>query len=261
MNKNYILVKSSNPYELDYRVNGKERVVALTKKNSDFIEAVVKLDSNYKKESEIVKPHKDFNPETYDENSKNMYCGSMKYWFDKIEKGEGVFKTNILGAIIAVDRSNSTHLQASENGRKAMRDIICSKCKDLVDLKREMEKPLTADEHLIFLMSKPMNAKGKSGKRSNLSFASKFCTSAAKFLNCKERYSKYDGVVAKALPLYSKVYLDQDYKKNYFSTSDCDKKYEIYVEYSKVINGIIDEIKNTLDKDELDHIIWYTYKG
>jgi len=40
------------------------------------------------------------------------------YWFDRIERKIGDFNTNILGAIIAVDRSNSTHLQASENGRK-----------------------------------------------------------------------------------------------------------------------------------------------
>jgi len=125
-----------------------------------------------------------------------------------------------------------------------------------------MEKRLDDENHLIKLMSKPIKATGKEGYRSNLSFASKFCSSAAKFLKCKTRYSKYDGVVAKALPLYSKVYLNTEYKKkNYFSTSDYDKKYDIYKEYATVIEKIIVEINNLLNKDEVDHIIWYTYKG
>ena len=265
MNGKYkLLCKEDKPYDLDYMVGCDEQVVALTKKNSDFIEAVVNLDSNYKKESQNIPPHKDFNPETYDDNDKNLYCGSMMYWFDKIKKSEGKFETNILGAIIAVDRSNSTHLQASENGRKVIREIICSKCKTVDELKNEMEKDLKDDSHLIKLMSVPIKANGKDGNRSNLSFASKFCTTAARHLGCPNNYSKYDGVVAKALPLYSKVYLDKQYKKSYFSTSDINKKYSIYIEYAKVIEDIIVELKKeniSLNKDEIDHIIWYTSKG
>ena len=44
------IVNSDNPYVLDH-IEGKDTMPALTRKNADFIEAVVRLDSNYAKES------------------------------------------------------------------------------------------------------------------------------------------------------------------------------------------------------------------
>ncbi len=55
-------------------------VSALNKKNADFIEAVICLDSNYKKESQIIPPDNGFDIKMNSIDSKGKYCGSTKYW-------------------------------------------------------------------------------------------------------------------------------------------------------------------------------------
>ena len=49
------IITSENPYILDYLLCDKKRP-ALTRKNADFIEAVIRLDSNYAKDSYINEP-------------------------------------------------------------------------------------------------------------------------------------------------------------------------------------------------------------
>ena len=53
---------SDNPYKMDMirEIN----VAALTEKNAHFIEAVISLDSNYKKESKETPPDPDLDLET-----------------------------------------------------------------------------------------------------------------------------------------------------------------------------------------------------
>ena len=89
-------------------------------------------------------------------------------------------------------------------------------------------------------------------------------------------YSKYDNVVVTNLPYYIEKYLNKKVKKSEFlinNTSEANKNREDsgdrfkfvlnqYIKYSNAIQEIINtlSIKN-LNKNTLDHIIWYGNKG
>lgn len=70
--------------------------------------------------------------------------------------------------------------------------IICNKCNNYLDMIDMLNTPFepTNHNHLIALLTAKTIAK-KDGKiRYNISFAAKFCTYAAIFLNSKIQYSK-----------------------------------------------------------------------
>ncbi len=280
LNKKYVPEKEDNK-ELE--------IPALTEKNSRFIEAVVRLDSNYAKESkatppydESYNPEKDANPnqdgKTY---TYNKYTGSAIYWFGKMEQAQNDddYKKALLGVIIAIDKSNSTHLEASGTneggGRLLIRNIIFGECPSIDKLKSELEKDFKDNpgEHLIAKISHPLKARGKKkNERYNLSFATKFCAYAAKYFKTNNQYSKYDNVVATALPYYTNLILGATENKNKYKISDNDNSDKLsvrlttYFDYCKSIDEIIETIKNNggyqdLDKEKLDHIIWYAFKG
>lgn len=266
-----------SPYILD-TIHG-EVIPALTRKNADFIEAVVHLDSNYGMDDDIdSKPDKKFDPFTHVSQSKGLYCGSSAYWFNEMKNG-GDYKKCLLGAIISIDRTNSTHLEATKDGRMEMFKIISGASKDVNELQNELNKPFDSNpkHHLIGLMSIDLPAKGKNGERSNLSFASKFCSYASAFLGCRNQYSKYDNVVSEHLKDYVYHYLGEKIKKNkvqysslikkQYSTADERLNYvlSIYSTYVGYIDAIIERLRSdygtNISKDELDHIIWYGFKG
>ena len=118
-----IIEHPAEPYTLDEYEFEKTTLPALTDKNAEFIEAILKLDSNYAKEFAYTEPDKDFDPE---EKKQNKYCGSIQYWFEEMQKDGADFSKCVLGAIISIDRSNSTHLNAATNGRVEMRTGVSS---------------------------------------------------------------------------------------------------------------------------------------
>lgn len=270
-----IIISDKDPYVLDY-IKGYDKIPALTHKNSNFIEAVVRLDSNYAKESSLVPPDQGFKPDTHVNHAKGLYSGSSKYWFDAMVKGTEPFDTALLGAIIAIDRSNSTHLEASNGGRLEMHDRIIKKCTNHHDLENMLNQKFRAGDknHLISILSQPVPAK-RGGVRCNVSFASKFCNRAAAFFKCNREYSKYDNVVSDALPTYAEIYIGGKYKKSEFKIdynkqkklSNADKaryRLSVYEKYIDCIGNIIDELKKgniQMSRDEVDHIIWYGFKG
>ena len=260
---------------MDYAVGGGLKVPALTRKNADFIEAVVGLDSNYNRDADIDSaPDDGFDPFVNVSSSGGKYCGSSAYWFHKMENG-GNFEECLLGAIISIDRTNSTHLESAIDGRLKIKNIIMNACNNVDDLKRELNKDfhINPKEHLIGLMSEEMDAK-KKNKRSNLSFASKFCAYASICLGTKLEYSKYDNVVASHLGDYLRLYLNDRITKakeyKYDSTkknkSDDGLQYtvDIYIRYYELIGNIISKAKQNnvqIDRNEFDHIVWYGFKG
>ncbi len=274
-----LLQNPKKPYELDYYlVDGNKKIYALTKKNSDFIEAVIKLDSNYARESESKSPDSGFDPEINSSNSQNKYSGSAIYWFERMKtaESEDEFRKCVLGAIIAIDNSNSTHLEASVDGRKEMCNRICNKCKSYEDIIDELNKPFDGSktEHLISILTAPIQSKGKDGYRYNLSFATKFCSYAAKHLGATNQYSKYDNVVSDALPSYVNLFLGRKEAKSTYkikqewrykeSNEQLLLRLALYKKYTDSINAIIIKnapINNELTSEQLDHIIWYTFKG
>ncbi len=271
------ITSNENPYVLDYVAGRTDKLPALTRKNADFIEAVVRLDSNYAKNLEINHPSGGYDPESNAEASNGKYCGSTAYWFNEMKKPNCDFKKCVLGAVIAIDSTNSTHLEAAFSGRKLMRDAICSKCKDwhgLVEMLNVKFNPSDPD-HIISLLTVRTPAKKGGGARYNISFATKFCAYAAIYLNSQIKYSKYDNIVSDALPIYAEVYLNEtknarEYKINGYQTRNLDDKgnyqyrLDVYEKYALTISKILDELradKINLTKEEFDHIIWYGLKG
>lgn len=265
--------RSDNPYVLDYIV-GKGTMPALTRKNADFIEAVVRLDSNYAKDILYNPPSYGYDPELNVSDSKGRFCGSSEYWFTEMKKNKQDYYRCLLGAVIAVDTTNSTHLEACENGRKQICSIIYKCASNVDELIEKLNEPFDSNNsgHLIAQISKGIPAKKKDGLRYNISFATKFCAYASIALGATERYSKYDNVVSDALPEYSKVYLKEEPGKNDFKVlqykqdrvSDSEKhqyRLSVFERYSNCIKRILEEIGNEINRDELDHIIWYAYKG
>lgn len=277
---------SDDPYEMDIDVLDNDvKIPALTDKNIKFTKGILNYDSNYNKESD-----KDAGP--YSKNiflsdfevKKNKYTGSIAYWFAQMKNGIN-FKQCLRGAIVAIDRSNSTHLSASKDGRSKIFDIIYSElecdCQNVNALKEKLDKVAedkTIDEdHLIAKMSKNITSTKSNQERSNLSFASKFCAYADLYLNGNNnRYSKYDNVVSNYLKLYIDVFLEgkldgkRIFKKNIHyssrdkraSNNETDYILNIYNTYSKCIEKIIRKVNiENLNRDSFDRIVWYGFKG
>ena len=265
------ITHSENPYVMDM-VTGCD-IAALTRKNSDFIEAVLKLDSNYKKESQYIPPHKDFKLDKHASKSNRLYCGSTKFWFDEMAKDNSKYSYEecVLGAVISIDRSNSTHLETTQNGRKEMAKRITKRCPDIESLRRSLLTPFKSSEkdHLISCMIRTGFKSIKDGSDMYyLSFASKFCSYASSYLGLEIDYSKYDNVVAKALPKYCMTYCNEKVGKTTFLVkNNVTEKYKnrlgVYEKYSQKIAQIIDTLdkNNKLTRDEFDHVIWYGSKG
>ena len=256
---------SDQPYILD-RFLDPHCLPALTAKNAKFIEGIIALDSNYAGDyDENKKPEEDdFDPEA-EPNNPGSHCGSVAYWFHQMKQGQYTFSQCILGAVIAIDLTNSTRLGATINGRIQMRDIIYQTCKDLESLKMELEKPFTIEtmeEHLIAKLSVPLAAKNKASERCNLSFATKFCSYAAHCLGLGDIYSKYDSVVSKKLPDYLEVYGLDDYSKPFSTDGKKHKeKLKVYLQYSEAIEKLIEQVNiPEINRETLDHIIWYANK-
>lgn len=269
---NFTLKSDTNkPYILDYCIlQNKSEIPALTRKNADFITAVIKLDSNYGKDADVKNgPHKTFDPI---KSSGGKECGSTAFWFDKMKNG-GDFKSCLAGVIVAIDRVNSTHLEASVDGRNTIRELILQTCPTYSKMVAELEKDLRDQNHIIAKIAAPIQAKKrKTSDRYNLSFASKFCAYAAKYLKTKQQYVIYDQVIASHLPLYVEAYLSQKSGKKsfdfYSQKNKCIKKHQavdilgFYREYSNTIEKIIDIVKSQkISKEEFDHIVWYCLKG
>jgi hypothetical protein len=277
------LITGSTPYDLDVMEYGETKLAALTEKNSHFIEAVINLDSNYKKQKNEVKPDDKFNPETMFNDSKGLYCGSFNWWFKQMSmaSSEAEFKRAILGAVISIDSSNSTHLVSSVSGRMEMRNRICKACKksNIDSLKALLNEQFESNNqnHLISVLTDKTTAikKDKDGNESfryNFSFASKFCAYASGFLNLKNQYPKYDKVVSKKLVNYVFAYLGEKLPKNYFKMPDDNsnpqklaKELKIYEEYWRYIDTILKIVnkgkKDPLTYEQFDHIVWYANKG
>lgn len=292
---------SDNPYVLDYLVgkyHGREyKIPALTKKNRNFIEGVVKLDSNYGIDDDPESnPDRDFflnrledkeleikaikrDPELMGEiSSSGKYCGSTAYWFDQMKKGSSGYKKCLLGSIISIDRVNSTHLESSIVGRFKMFEVITSIAPGIDELKDALKNTSINATHLIGKMSAEIEARRKDQTRSNISFATKFCSYAAYYLfkddkENKVEYSKYDQVVSHALNLYVLAYTEESFPRAHFQISSdrrrrmqgseerLDYTLSVYNEYATRIGKILEKDNEDISRNEFDHIVWYGLKS
>ena len=228
-------------------------LVVLSSDNVAIVEAMIQNDSAYLKSSD----------KTAVPTSK--YGGSTAYWMTKLKTAvqtdqlmsEEDYACILIGAIAAVDRENSTHLNADGVGRE---EIVNRLRKiDKRDLVYYLKKPEETNLRLFSLIAEQTHPKGESPKgnaykpRTNVSFASKFCHYACFYLfegdPEQDNFSIYDDVLKKALPRYIKHYGVQKRDIN------------DYWEYRKTVDEIIEKSGAGISRNGFDHLLWYYFKG
>lgn len=225
-------------------------LVALTQDNVAKVEAMIQNDAAYLNAvSKSSKPNK------------NGEGGSTAFWMCELRnyinsdhKDINRYKKIIFNAVCAVDRDNSTHLNADNVGRDEITNRICSlSLEDLTDYLQRLHDTKYKLFEIIAEKTHPTDKKYK--PRTNKSFASKFCHYACFYLfegqNEQDNYSIYDSVVKDALPLYAKYY---DINIKEYNLED-------YVDYSKIIEKILEMSGNNISKNGFDHLLWYYFKG
>lgn len=221
-------------------------LVELSLDNVAIVEAMIQNDSAYLKSAD-----KRAIPQN-NKNDKVVYAGSTAYWMTQLKeiivdkKNINKFESVIAGAVCAVDRENSTHLNADKCGREEItKRILNESPKGLV------KKLRTADLGLIDIIS--AKTKAKTRARTNLSFASKFCHYACFYLfeglPEQDNYSIYDNIVKKILPRYVEHYELPL------------RNLECYQEYQKTIDEIIAKSSSKISRNGFDHLLWYYFKG
>ncbi len=234
--------------------NGK-LLAELSRDNVAIAEAMISNASEYIRMTDVnAKP-------VY--NTKNVlkYGGSSAYWMTRLKNvlidgifcDEKTYEEIIKGAVEAVDRENSTHLNSDNVGRVVVIKRICGFGRE--ELVECLKNPDYKDMKLIAEISEKIS--DKKGARSNLSFASKFCHYACFYLfegtEYQDNYPIYDNILRKVLPLYL------DYYKLYnYNLGD-------YREYRETVDSIREAVRNTsgteISRNGLDHLLWYYHKG
>ena len=290
----------------NHTVERKVELVKLTLDNVAKVEAMIQNDSAYIRASKS-----DAGP---DFNSKGTleYSGATPFWmsllrealedrkwtptskygkeYDRKDKIGFTFDEILAGAIVAVDRDNSTHLTGDGVGRieiwgrirtirEQLKNRLLKRDFTLIDYIMEKTHPgsnadraqLNDDawKHFshewlfkeIQAKTKPKKGNKKFKARTNQSFASKFCHYACLYVfkgkKEEDNFSIYDKILETVLPWYW----------SRFDVGELEKpsgKYN-YQEYSDVIDEIRDKNKqNTqylISRNGLDHLLWYYHKG
>ena len=255
-------------------------LVAITQRNVAIVEAMIRNDSAYIRSNQVTasiqykrgKGHstKLTWKERVAEDAPNIkYGGSTAFWMSKL-KNYLLFNTSdplyayedvVYYTISAIDRENSTHLNADGIGREEIAErLIAINKAQLVSFLKTPNTPSSLYE-LIDIISETTNPTQKDYKpRTNYSFATKFCHYACFYLFDGEleqdNFSIFDNVLEKALSRYI-----EKYKLNYTVTDF--KKYDKYL---GVIEAVICESErkghgDEVSKNGLDHLLWYYYKG
>ena len=295
----------------NHTVERKVELVKLTLDNVAKVEAMIQNDSAYIRASKS-----DAGP---DFNSKGTleYSGATPFWmsllrealedrkwtptskygkeYDRKDKIGFTFDEILAGAIVAVDRDNSTHLTGDGVGRieiwgrirtisrEELRNRLLKRDFTLIDEimketdpgSKDKRDQLNADAKKWFSpkhdwLLKAIEAKVETKKqdkefkaRTNQSFASKFCHYACLYIfegkEESDNFSIYDKILETVLPWYwnrFEVELEKEKETRKFN----------YQKYSDVIDEIRDKNKqNTngylISRNGLDHLLWYYHKG
>lgn len=233
--------------------------VELTEDNAARVEAMIASNSTYKNSSNSTC------------GPKGKYKGSTAYWVKAFENcvknNSGNYQNIIRNIVEAVDRENSTHLNADKAGYDEItKRILGYKPPKLIDL-LENPNPLKGPKYvLIDVLSKPVQSTiTKNGQvifksRSNFSFATKFCHYMAFYLFDgkpeQDNFSIYDGIMEKAIRKHAKqLGIAIPKGANSFKGD--------YVAYMDTIDKVRKACKNNgqdISRNGLDHLLWYYYK-
>lgn len=217
---------SKNAYTFDLDDSG---YLLLTYKNACLINSQIYTDSKYR------------NSVNKDDNNSEISIVKNNAFSKKYD--------DILKCVTAIDRANSTHLNVNDG-----RDKMTKRIMSIVDLKIRIEK---SDPTLVTTLA------NYSDDRKGFSFATKFCHYVGWYaLGNKNLYSIYDSIVSSILPYYAWKYLNINlWKKRTKNEVQSYSKNIKYEDYQKLIDDILKATGNKIDRFDLDHMLWYYYKG
>ena len=218
-------------------------LVRINRRNVALVEAMMRTDSSYRR--------------SFDRNAKpsGNYSGSSAYWFTRLKEfGRGVveeklsYETIIQESVNAVDRENSTHINADNVGRTELTRRLQNYQLD------ELLQHLRVGDLVVYdRLKQRTQDDGGIRHRVNPSFASKYCHYACVFLfdgqKEEDNYPIFDSIIRKALPLYL-AYYGLEYGN-----------LDIYCHYRKAIDDVIEASKSKISRNGFDHLIWYYHKG
>lgn len=173
--------------------------------------------------------------------------------------GSMLTESIVYNAVVAVDKDNSTHLNADGCGRAQLTNRIVSYGKEQLII--DITNPKGTDYKLIKHLSTDTEPTGhaSSGKqykpRSNRSFASKFCHFLCYYYfddERKDNFPIYDNIMLNALPLY----LDK-YSINYGNK----ERLKTYKNYVEAIEALTKKMQFDVSKNALERLIWYYHNG
>lgn len=266
-----------------------EKLVKLNLENVAKIEAILKIDSNYKnagnanveistKFNEFIKKEDEFTP------PKGANGGSSTYWINKLvdminnnqeESTDGYSRYQVVkGIVCMIDKENSTHLNSTKksNGEekyeKKGRKNVTEKINGMVnkeELKRLLEDPRSSNYKIINDIAQRNN---DSDEKTYYSFATKFCHYVCmhmfKGTEKEDNFASFDKYVSKNLHEYYAYYVGKKIEKIQRPKDNFGEEYKKYID-------IIDEIREAAhvkegDKDKIsrngmDHLLWYFHKG
>lgn len=233
----------TKPYVFDVDQNG---ILGITQKNIDFIEALIKNDSNYRLS---------FDP---------TYIGSSAYF---LSQGVPTSYNDILKTVTLIDQENSTHLavsgmQAGSNQGRVLTAQCISKIQNL------QQRLAQGDPTLVNEIA------GAVSSRNNFSFASKFCAYTSIYSLNADNYSIYDNVIKNILPYYAYYYLSNSPQywrrvkgknaRNISTIEEVFRKRSDYKGYQDLIGEILLEVEAkgiTITRKQFDNLLWYYFKG
>ena len=208
-------------------------------------------DSAYLKSSDV-----DAGPQ-FKRDGSVKYGGSTAYWMTQLKNilidgesaDESEYRRRITGAVGAVDRDNSSHLNADGVGREEMVERLVSL--PVSRLLECLERPDATGLELVTYLSARTHPEKR--VRENQSFASKFCHYACFYFfegrPGQDNYSIYDNVMCRTVPLYL-----AHYRLGSFDLTD-------YGEYRKAVDKIIEPSGESVSRNGFDHLLWYYFKG
>ncbi|MBD5096100.1 MAG: hypothetical protein HDT40_03680 [Lachnospiraceae bacterium] len=234
--------------------NGKT-LVKLTTDNVAIVEAMIRNDSAYIHSSDVKALP------IYNTKNEVKYGGSSAYWMTKLkddlinnEDIKDLDREIIEGAVKAVDRENSTHLNADKCGNKGGRiEIIDRICKfSKAEFIQCLKNPDYEDMKLVREIARITSAEKRA--RINVSFASKFCHYACFYIfentEYQDNYSICDNILKSVLPMYLEYFgIDEKFDLNEY------KQYRTAVDMVRKASGI------EISRNGFDHLLWYYHKG
>lgn len=276
-----------------------DEILALTRDNVARIEAILSIDSNYKKSgdaklSPIIGEYNKSGNNHKKGDKYIKYMGSSAFWLTKLKELrctkniqtqldsikkiaekwsntviDGCIENNhdnypldvaIYGAVCAVDSENSTHLSADSNNNKYGNGRIELTMR-LLNMWNNLENRLLRRDYRIVyeLANKTNNGIG----RQNYAFATKFCHYACYYWFIgrpeQDNYSICDNVLRKAVVMYANIFELYNILNQGIKFTEDD--FDNYALFSSVVDMLRNNYGEHISRNGFDHLLWYYYKG